>query len=238
MAEPGNSATTAVHQAARSPGPRIQRFEEAGQIFWIKRPERLSLRMRLQKGDPARAFAAEVAAHQDYVAKGLPVAPVVAAAKSYLVTKDCGPSLKDLARGKAPDFPEALAAGARALAHLHRAGVSHGRPSLKDICWHKGRIAFLDLERAGRSGAPQKAQSTDLLILIFSTAVETGGDATAMETARTAYLSEGAAATWTTARSRARRWAMLGWVLRPVIRLLPGNREFEAIPPFFRFMKG
>lgn len=238
MAEPGDTAMTAVLDAARSPGPRVQRHEDAGQVFWIKRPETLSLRMRLQKGDPARAFAAEVAAHRDYAARGLPVAPVVAASDAYLVTRDCGPSLKELARGGATDFPEALAAGARALAHLHRAGVSHGRPSLKDICWRDSRIAFLDLERAGRGGDSRKAQATDLLILIFSTAVETAGDATAMDTARSGYLAAGDPEVWQSARSRARRWSLLGQALRPIIGLLPGNREFEAIGPFFRFMQG
>ncbi len=224
--------------AAKAPGPRIQRFDVATETYWIKRPEKLSLRMRLQKGDPARAFGSEVAAHQDYAAKGLPVAPVVAASASYLVTRDCGPSLKDLARHQALIFPEALTAGAKALAHLHNSGVNHGRPSLKDICWQDGAIAFLDFERAGRSRNPAKAQATDLLILIYSTAVETRGDPGAMETARDAYLDVGAADTWTTAQSKSRRYAPLGWLLRPVIKLLPGNREFEAIAPFFRFMKG
>ena len=230
--------TKAVLSAARAPGPRVQRLEDAGKVFWIKRPERLSLRMRLQKGDPARAFASEVAAHRDYAARGLPVAPVVAASEGYLVTRDCGPSLKDLARRADPDFTEAIAAGASALALFHSAGVSHGRPSLKDICWQDGRIAFLDLERAGRTRNTAKAQATDLLILIFSTAVETKGDEAAMETARTAYLSAGDSSTWHSAQSRARRWALLGWLLRPVINLLPGNREFEAIGPFFRFVRG
>ena len=237
MAEASDSVTQAVLSAARAAGPRVQRFEEAGQVFWIKRPEKLSFRMRLQKGDPAQAFASEVAAHQSYAAQGLPVAPVVAASDSYLITRDCGPSLKDLARHDDAAFPKALAAGAKALAHLHQAGVHHGRPSLKDICWQEGRIAFLDFERAGRGGPPAKAQSTDLLILIFSTAVETAGDPAAMETARTAYLEAGDAALWRTAQSRARRWSPLGWLLRPVAKLLPGNREFEAITPFFRFMK-
>ena len=105
-----------LRAAAKADGPRIQRIEVAGEIFWIKRPEKLSLRMRLQKGDATRAFAAEVDAHQDYANRGLPVAPVVLAEDDYLVTKDCGPHLKYLARTEAPEFAMALAAGAKALA--------------------------------------------------------------------------------------------------------------------------
>ena len=223
-----------LRAAAKADGPRIQRVEVAGEIFWIKRPEKLSLRMRLQKGDATRAFAAEVAAHQDYANRGLPVAPVVLATDDYLVTRDCGPHLKYLARTEAPEFATALAAGAKALAQLHAQGVAHGRPSLKDICWQDGRIAFLDLERAGRGGSGARAM--DALILIFSTAVETRNDLSAMETARNAYLAAGDPAVWTAARKRARRYRLLGWMLKPVVALLKGNREFEAIAPVLRFM--
>ena len=73
MVENGDTPK-AVLNAARQSGPRVQRFETDGQIYWIKRPEVLSWRMRLQKGDPARAFAAEIATHRDYAARGLPVA--------------------------------------------------------------------------------------------------------------------------------------------------------------------
>ena len=183
-----------LRAAAEADGPRVQRIEIDGEIYWIKRPEILSLRMRLQKGDPARAFAAEVAAHLDYAERGLPVAPVVMASDSYLVTRDCGTHLKRLFRDNAPDFETALAEGARALARIHEAGFSHGRPSLKDICWSEGRIAFLDFERAGRAGSGGRAM--DVLILIFSTAVETGNDIAAMTIARDAYLATGNKAVW------------------------------------------
>ena len=223
-----------LRTAAEADGPRVQRIVLGGQTYWIKRPEVLSLRMRLQKGDPARAFAAEVAAHQEYEARGLPVAPVVLTSERYLVTRDCGAHLKALARAGSPDFPEALAAGARALARVHNEGLSHGRPSLKDICWQDGRIAFLDLERAGREGAG--GRSMDVLILIFSTAVETRNDTAAMRIARDAYIAADGQKVWAAAQTRARRYRALGWVLKPVVALLRGNREFEAIGPVLRFM--
>lgn len=229
-------AVETLRAAATADGPRIQEIEVAGETYWIKRPEKLSLRMRLQKGDATRAFAAEVAAHQDYADRGLPVAPVVVASDDYLVTKDCGPHLRYLARTEAPEFATALAAGAKALAQLHTEGVAHGRPSLKDICWQDGRIAFLDLERAGRGGSGARAM--DVLILIFSTSVETRNDAGAMKVARDAYLAEGDPAVWKAAEARARRYRPLGWMLRPVVALLKGNREFEAIGPVLRFLAG
>ncbi len=223
---------------AEAGGARIQRVDVAGHVYWIKRPEHLSLRMRLQKGDPKAAFEAEVAAHTAYADQGLPVAKVVAATDSYLITHDGGTSLKKLLRDGDEAFPMALTGAAQALAALHSAGVNHGRPSLKDICWDGTRIAFLDLERAGREANAAHAQSTDLMILIFSTAVETGGDISAMQTARDAYLSVGAATVWKDAQSRARRYAPLGWLAWPVAKVLKGNREYAAVAPFFRFMRG
>ncbi len=223
-----------LRTAAEADGPRVQRIEVDGRTYWIKRPETLSLRMRLQKGDPTRAFAAEVAAHRDYAERGLPVAPVVIASDSYLVTRDCGTHLKRLFRDNAPDFETALAEGAKALARIHEAGFSHGRPSLKDICWSEGRIAFLDFERAGRAGSGGRAM--DVLILIYSTAVETGNDTAAMTIARDAYLATGNKAVWKAATLRARRYRPVGWLLKPIVPFMPDNREYQAVAPFLAFM--
>ena len=162
---------------------------------------------------------------------------MVDASDNHLVTRDCGPSLKYLAHAGSPDFHAALAHGAKALAQVHAAGLCHGRPSLKDICWQDGRIAFLDLERAARAGSGGRAM--DVLILIFSTAVETRNDKAAMETARDAYLAAGDPAVWKAAQTRARRYrAPSAGCLRPVVALLKGNREFEAIAPVLTLHEG
>lgn len=216
---------------------RIERIEHKGRTLWIKRPESLSLRMRIQKGDPAMAFAKEVAAHQSLFDRGLPVAPIVAVGPNFLVTEDCGRPLRNIAWHEPPEMLHpALAAAAIALAGLHDAGVSHGRPSLKDICWQDGRIAFIDFERAGRDKSAAKSQSMDVLILIFSTAVETGGSQAAMQVAKEAYLAAGGQEIWDKACKTARRYAPLQVPLWPISKLLRSNREFAAVAPFFRFM--
>ena len=228
--------TAILTARAAADGPRIERVEVSGRGFWIKRREHLSLRMRLQKGSAKAAFAAEVAAHRDYARRGLPVAPVVAASDTYLITEDCGTSLKSMARAGASGFEAALQDAARALASLHQAGVSHGRPSLKDICWRDGKIAFIDLERAGRDPDQNSARAMDVIVLIFSTAVETRCDHAAMTAARDAYLAAGQEALWQAARTCSSRYRWIGRLLSPVALALRGNREFDAIGPFFRFM--
>ncbi len=216
---------------------RIEKVEIGGKDCWIKRPENLSLRMRLQKGSARQAFADEVTAHKDYMLRGLPVAPIVYAGPDALVTEDCGTNLLWRLRcGPPEEFLQALGEAGEALAALHNAGVIHGRPSLKDICWPDERIVFLDMERAARSANGDGGRAMDLLILIFSTTVGTGGWQEAMCTARDGYLKSGDDVVWQRAQRRARRYAPLGHILRPISWVLPQNAEFAAIAPFFRFV--
>lgn len=220
---------------------RIEKLDHAGRTFWVKRAERLSPRMRLQKGDPLAAFEAERRAHRDFLAKGLPVPRIVAEAPDFIVTEDGGPTLRHMLFQNLVDretWRQALADAARGLARFHEAGVSHGRPNLKDICWKDGRVTFLDFERAGRDGAGQRAAALDVLIFLFSVTADTKADAQAFETARDAYLSAGNASVWNAARTRLRRYRPLAWLLAPVAWVQPGNREFNAIGPFLRLMLG
>ncbi len=214
-------------------GPRIEKVEAEGRTFWIKRPESLSSRMRLQKGDPRAAFARERAAHERFAANGLPVPRIVASGEGFVVTEDVGVPIRGMARRSPADpaFLDALTRAAKALAAFHAAAETHGRPGLKDICLRGGDITFLDFERAGKGDA-----ALDLLVFLFSVAVETGGDLPALTVARDAYVAAAAPDTWETARRRARLFAPLGHLLWPVRRLLHGNREFDGVGPFLRFM--
>lgn len=211
--------------------PRIERVDRDGKTFWIKRAERLTWRMRFQKGDPQAAFEAERAAHHRYHDLGLPVPPIVEEGPDHIETEDAGPTLRHLLWTESPEWDTALPAAAQGLAGFHRAGVTHGRPNLKDICWQAGRITFLDLERAGRGSA-----DLDLLVFLFSVTSDSHSDRAAFETARDAYLAAGDRAVWEAAQARVRRLRPLAWLLAPVARLQPKNREFNAIGQFVRFV--
>ena len=225
----------ALHDRIASGTKRIERVELDGRIFWIKRPEQLSLRMRLQKGDPQLAFAEEVAAHLALAAKGLAVAPVVSSGPDHIVTEDCGTPIRKLVRADPAWVSEVLQAAATALAELHAAGEAHGRPSLKDICWDAGRITFLDFERTGRDSDLARAQETDVLILLFSIAAEIRGSAEAMAAARDAYRIA-QPDLWSGARARLQRLLPLRYLFWPVTSLFRGKKEFDAVGPFFRFV--
>ncbi len=226
-----------LRDLAKAGAARIQRVALDGQVFWIKRPENLGLRMRLQKGDPVAAFAQEVAAHHRFVELGLPVPEIVADGHSYLITRDAGPTLTHIfGTGLGQEFHKALFAAAQALAGCHAAGISHGRPSLKDICWKDGRITFLDFERAASKRNGDGGQAMDLLILLFSTSVVTAGDHAAMASVRDGYRAAGGDRIWTVAQKRLRRLAILRYLLLPVSWILKGNKEFDAIRPFYAFV--
>ena len=156
----------------RSPaGHRVARVEVNGRAYWIKRPENLSLRWRLQKGNPARAFERERQGLHRLRELGMPVPPIVDEGPDYFVTPDAGPSLAALCRS--PDFTHeerrtALAQAARTLHRLHEAGLAHGRPNLRDFLWDGQRITLIDLERFGRIRRLHAAQVIDFIIFALS----------------------------------------------------------------------
>jgi polyisoprenoid-binding protein YceI len=212
---------------------RVTRIDVAGRFYWVKCEERLTLRMRLQKGGAGSAFAAERAALRTLAAVDAPVPPIVAEGAGYFVTPDCGRPLRDLMRDPAlrpADRVGAFAAAAEALAGLHAAGFSHGRPAIKDICWDGRRATFLDLERFSPRRNTRRGHVEDLVILLFSAFVETGGPSPETEALERAYRSRDPAGIWPAAGRLCRRLRWLGPLTWPV-RRLRRSPEFLAIPP-------
>jgi tRNA A-37 threonylcarbamoyl transferase component Bud32 len=209
---------------------RIERLERGGEVLWIKRAEALSLRMRLQKGDPLAAFGAERASLKRYAALGLPVPPIVEDGPDFVMTEDTGPTLRQMISGGSGDLHAALTGAGKGLARFHAAGVTHGRPYLKDICWKDGEATFIDLERAGK-GSP----ALDLTIFLFSVTADTRGDSAAFRAARDAYLGAGDPEVWKTAKARIARLRPLAFLCAPVRWVQPRNREFGAVKNFLRF---
>lgn len=159
----------AVRESPRN--QRVNRIEVNGQRYWIKRRERLSLRWRLQKGDPGRAFERERQGLRQLRAIGLPVPPIVDEGQDYFVTPDAGVPLDRILR--CPEFSGAerevvINAAVRALHKLHEAGVAHGRPNLKDMLWDGRDITLIDFERFGKVRHTHTAQVLDFIIFALS----------------------------------------------------------------------
>ncbi|MEZ5798606.1 MAG: hypothetical protein R3D63_14680 [Paracoccaceae bacterium] len=144
----------AVRKALAEPPQRVRRLHlPDGRQVWLKRVERLAGAMRLQKGDPVRAFEAERRGLHALADRGLPVAGLLAEGDDWFVMQDAGPILPQVVA----DAPEdealrAFAVAGRALGRLHWAGLVHGRPAVRDICWDGQEARFIDLERFRRRG--------------------------------------------------------------------------------------
>lgn len=241
----------ALAAAARG---RVARLEHAGRVYWVKREERLTLRLRLLKGPGASAFLREREGLRRLAAAGAPVPPILAEGPDFFVVPDCGVSLRRVLRqqlGSAAERQAAFAAAGRALAELHAAGLSHGNPRLKDICWQQGpgaegdaqegggeagsgpagRITFIDLECAEAARDTAAGHAYDLAVFVFNAIAEAGGPTPELDAACAAYRAAAPAGIWEAAAARVARLRLLGWLTWP-LRFRRGERarEFKAIP--------
>jgi len=225
-------AAIAAHVAATD--KRISRFEHDGQIIWIKRQEKLSLRMRLQKGDAQTAFRAERAALHRLQTAGVPVPKILLEGPDFIATADSGPTLQYLLQAQSGTVGQratAFAAAGAQLAAMHASHLSHGRPSVKDICWDNGQITFLDFERFHAKRNTPKGHAHDLIMMVFSAYAITGCDCPEIDAAINGYRKNDPDLIW----ERAARWChKMRWVdiaTKPVQWRGPGKaREFKAIP--------
>ncbi len=211
-----------------------------GRRFWVKRVERLSARMRVQKGDPARAFAAEREGLRVLAAHGVPVPEVVAEGPDYLVLPDAGPTLVRLAKDESLPEAERLAAfraAGGALARLHWAGLAHGRPAVRDICWDGAVARFIDLERFSPVHRGGTRQALDVLILAQSAFAAWPDDPRWIIAARDGYAAGAPEGAMARVNRLARRLAPLGWLARGLSRLRPGSREVRALPRALDFCR-
>lgn len=161
----------ALIESGQTAMARVSRIEHLGQIYWIKRPEILSWRGRLQKGNPDKAFARERAGYHALAGSGLPIAQLVLEGPDYLVIRDAGVSLPSVLRDprySEADRVRAIRMAGEALQQFHAAGVAHGRPNLKDMLWNGEKVTFIDLERFNPARRLDLAKVLDYLLFAFS----------------------------------------------------------------------
>lgn len=215
------------------PPRRVRRVDlPDGRRYWLKRVERLSGRLRLQKGDPARAFAAEREGLQALNDAGLPVAGVALEGPDWMLLPDAGPVLPkvvaDPKRGEAEKL-QAFARAGRALGQLHWAGMVHGRPAVRDICWDGEEARFIDLERfrSGRRGGLW--QAADVLMFAQTAFTQWPEDSRWLDASLAAYAVNAPMGAMDRVARLAWWLAPLGWFLRGLARVRPGNRELKAV---------
>lgn len=214
------------------PGSRVFVFDVDGRRYWAKRPEPVGWFRRMQKGDADRSFRREVALLHAFREKGAPVAPIAARIDDAIVMPDMGPALSGLPEvmGKA-EFARVLDAAAAALARLHAAGMAHGRPRLRDICWQDPQICFIDLEAGAALNAPRWRQARDLLLLLHSVHQSRHGIGDLASGVLHAYERDDTAEIVPLAKRIARGLRPLAVLVRPLARrhLARGKTNSEVV---------
>lgn len=236
----GVAASRAVLEALAEPPQRVRALMVGGRRLWLKRVERPGWLRRLQKGDPGRAFEADRGALRLLRRAGLPVVPILADGPDFVVMPDVGQPLAALIRDPAATPGARIAAfraAGAALAALHGQGYSHGRPSIRDVCWDGQAATFIDLERFSPARNRTSGFTADVVVLIYSIFVYGGPDARREAAAAAeAYRAAAPEGLWQAAQARAARMGWLRWLAGLVLRLRPRSREVRAVAPTLAFM--
>ena len=222
-----------LQRALDEPPERVRRLDLAdGRRFWLKRVERLSGRLRLQKGDPDRAFAAEREGLRVAASAGLPVAGVAAEGPDWVLMPDAGPILPevvgDLGRSEAEKL-RAFAAAGQALGRLHWAGMAHGRPAVRDVCWDGAEARFIDLERFRRAQRGGVWQAADAVMFAQTAFTLWPEDGRWLDAALCAYAVSAPVGALAAVRRLVRWLAPVGWLAAGLSRVRPGSRELRAV---------
>jgi tRNA A-37 threonylcarbamoyl transferase component Bud32 len=203
-----------------------------GRRFWLKRVERLQGVLRLQKGDPQRAFRAERDGLETLAKAGLPVAAIAQQGPGWMLMPDAGPVLPAVvADPQRPDAEklQAFAQAGKALGLLHWAGMVHGRPAVRDICWDGQVARFIDLERFRHDRRGGFWQAMDVLMLTQTAFTLWPDDLRWLEAALASYDVNAPLGAMERVRRLAWWLAPIGWVARAMMRVRPGNRELRAV---------
>lgn len=115
------------------------------------------------------ALRMEATRLQEFLDKGFHAPVVKAVNDEMLILGHLGPQLRD-ALDQMPDAGmrlDVMKAATRELARLHRSGLAHGRPYLRDMTWDGVQVGFLDLEENPVNVMPlAAAQARDVWVFL------------------------------------------------------------------------
>lgn len=180
-----------LHAVAQSPDFRVRAVEVAGQRVWIKRYDTeapgLAKRLHgfvspllfpafLRNSAPASGSAGvarESAKIAKFRAAGLRTPAILYQSGSLMIQSDVAPTLWERVAGMdVPSRRRLLPKAFEALGQVHRAGLVHGRPHLRDMSFGEEGACFFDFEEEPEAVMPRaEAQARDLVLLMLPVAV-------------------------------------------------------------------
>lgn len=166
---------------------RVQRLELKDRAVWIKRQGskilpplvavqgffaglfRVPILRPSPQLSPEAMQAREIARMRAFAEAGFPVPKIVYASATAMVMSDVGPTIystmKTIGQADPVAHDALLVDVAEALGRVHAAGLSHGRPHVRDFFLEDGQVGFMDFEEDPASVMPlAMAQARDVLL--------------------------------------------------------------------------
>ncbi|OOF37466.1 hypothetical protein [Rodentibacter heidelbergensis] len=222
----------------RYKGERIVKFSEGGKDYWLKQPEKLSGVWLLLKPHPKKSFDNELKTLLSLAKQNVPVPQVVCYGKDFFILEDAGHSISNWFNGLGVSEEQKfliLADASQALIGLHKEGLVHGRPAVRDIVWNEGKIIFLDFESRSNSQNKDWLIVRDMLLFFHSLCrEETISDSLVKDTAAY-YQAHCHPKNWQLMQNCLSRFRWLYYLLLPFKPI--AKRDLVAIYRLFELLR-
>jgi len=206
-----------LSRAHANDNARLLRFEMDGKWYFAKKPEtHETLWLKFFKGNAEQALHRESALLKEFHARGAAVPEILAQDDRCIVMADHG-SLVIKAIKKGAPAKHLMQLVGQELAALHRLGLAHGRPVMRDICWDGHRLTFLDLEAGAKLQATQYDMARDVLLLLHSISVWKQQLPDAGEVFLDAYFANAESGIWSETCALTRKIWWMEWLAAPVV---------------------
>ena len=155
---------------AEHKGERVYHFTYQKQAYWLKQPEQLRGVWRLLKPHPKQSFLNEIHSLQHFAERQAPVPKLMMFGEDYLVLEDGGHNVAYWVSRNIDNQTkqQILCDAAKALTDLHRRGLVHGRPAIRDILWKDGNVLFIDFEVNAEKRSLNEQKARDLLLFVYN----------------------------------------------------------------------
>lgn len=207
-----------------------------GQTYWIKR--RLSNgRNQFAKSSVNVQFYTEIA--RSSIAHTLTgLSPeIVYLDADCMVTRAAGENINHWMRRRdvsKEEKLEILIRTGQALGELHQAGMTHGRPALRDFLFNQGKVTLLDWENQPRSENIKKRKTLDYLLLLLSLFREPYARKDYVEALEKGYADKAGGETREWARTFLRKHALIGHLAKALDVF--HMKDVEAFSRLYRYL--
>ena len=129
---------------------------------------------------------------------------------------------------------EILIRTGQALGELHQAGMTHGRPALRDFLYEDGRVTLLDWENMPRWDNKKKRMTMDYLLLLLSLFREPYSEIDYIKALEKGYTGVNGGETRKWARAFLKKHALIGHLAKALDVF--HMKDVEAFSRLYRYL--